>query len=108
MSKLLRIDTIHGLEDFFHQKKMVTMEAIGREASETTIDIYIRGFLRQLMEKVQEMAPELRTPGLGIVSVLSNSTNGGYFNAPNDSLRATPSMPQYPSQSYPIDSKPHS
>lgn len=49
---MLRIDAINGLEDYFHSKKMVTLDAIGREASETTIDLYIRGFLRQIMERV--------------------------------------------------------
>jgi len=62
---MLRIDTIAKLEDFFHQKKMITLDAIGREPSEATIDIYIRGFLRQIMERVQDMAPELRTSGYG-------------------------------------------
>ena len=49
---MLRIDTINSLEDYFHSKKMITLDAIGREASETTIDLYIRGFLRQIMERV--------------------------------------------------------
>ena len=49
---MLRKDAITALEEFFHSKKMVTLDAIGREASETTIDLYIRGFLRQIMEKV--------------------------------------------------------
>ena len=49
---MLRIETIGILEDFFHAKKMVTLDAIGREASYETVDLYIRGFLRQLMEKV--------------------------------------------------------
>ena len=62
---MLRIDTINSLEDYFHSKKMITLDAIGREASETTIDLYIRGFLRQIMERVQEMAPELRNPQIG-------------------------------------------
>ena len=65
---MLRIETIGILEDFFHAKKMVTLDAIGREASYETVDLYIRGFLRQLMEKVQDLAPELRTqpnPGPG-------------------------------------------
>ena len=68
---MLRIDTINSLEDYFHSKKMITLDAIGREASETTIDLYIRGFLRQIMERVQELAPELRTPGIGLASGLS-------------------------------------
>ena len=50
--QMLRIETIGILEDFFHAKKMVTLDAIGREASYETVDLYIRGFLRQLMEKV--------------------------------------------------------
>ena len=57
---MLRIDTISVLEEFFYSKKKITLDAIGREASEATIDIYIRGFLRQLMERIQEMAPEMR------------------------------------------------
>lgn len=62
---MLRIDTINSLEDFFHSKKMVTLDAIGREASDATVDIYIRGFLRQLMERIQDFSPELRTtPGI--------------------------------------------
>ena len=78
---MLRIDTINGLEEYFHSKKMITLDAVGREASETTIDLYIRGFLRQIMERVQELAPELRTPGMGGVgSSLSNIANGGYVN----------------------------
>jgi len=48
---------------------MVTMEAIGREASEGTVDLYIRGFLRQLNERIVDMCPELRsTPGGGYAS----------------------------------------
>ena len=77
---MLRIDTINSLEEYFHSKKMITLDAVGREASETTIDLYIRGFLRQIMERVQELAPELRTPGMGIGSSLSNIANGGYVN----------------------------
>ena len=77
---MLRIDAINSLEDYFHSKKMITLDAIGREASETTIDLYIRGFLRQIMERVQEMAPELRTPGMGVNSGLSHQANGGYVN----------------------------
>ena len=77
---MLRIDTINSLEEYFHSKKMITMDAIGREASETTIDLYIRGFLRQIMERVQELAPELRTPGMNVGSSLSNIANGGYVN----------------------------
>ena len=57
---MLRIDTINALEDFFHAKKMITLDVIGREASDGTVDLYIRGFLRQIMEKVQDLAPELR------------------------------------------------
>ena len=57
---MLRTDTITVLEDYFHAKKMITMDAIGREASEATIDLYIRGFLRQLLERIQDIAPELR------------------------------------------------
>ena len=49
---MLRTDTINMLEDFFHSKKMVTMDAIGREASDATVDLYIRGFLRQLLERI--------------------------------------------------------
>ena len=57
---MLRIETIHSLEDFFHAKKMVTLDAIGRDPSAATTDIYIRGFFRQIMERVQEVCPELR------------------------------------------------
>ena len=57
---MLRIDTIHQFEDFFHTKKMVTLDAIGREPSEATTDIYIRGFFRQLNERMQEVCPELK------------------------------------------------
>ena len=58
---MLRIDTISVLEEFLHAKKMVTLDAIGREASEGTVDLYIRGFLRQVLERIQDLAPELRT-----------------------------------------------
>ena len=57
---MLRIDTLNVIEEYFYTKKKITLDAIGREASEATIDIYIRGFLRQLMERIQEMAPEMR------------------------------------------------
>lgn len=43
---MLRIEAINSLEDFFHAKKMITLDAVGREASDATIDLYIRGFLR--------------------------------------------------------------
>ena len=49
---MLRLETIQILEEFFHQKKMVTLDVIGREASYETVDLYIRGFLRQLLEKI--------------------------------------------------------
>lgn len=49
---MLRVDTINVLEDFFHSKKMITLDAIGREASDATIDLYVRGFLRQIMERI--------------------------------------------------------
>ena len=49
---MLRIDTISVLEEYFYTKKKITLDAVGREASEATIDIYIRGFLRQIMERV--------------------------------------------------------
>ena len=45
MQVLLRRDTISKLEDFFHERKVVTLDAIGREASQATIDLYIRAFL---------------------------------------------------------------
>ena len=89
---MLRIDTISVLEEFFYSKKKITLDAIGREASEATIDIYIRGFLRQIMERVQEMAPELRMtphhiPG---VNVQPRYEIG-------NSMRATPTHVHYPS-----------
>jgi hypothetical protein len=43
---MLRINTIHEVEDFFHKKKCLTLDAIGRESSEAVVDIYIRGFFR--------------------------------------------------------------
>ena len=49
---MLRIDTISFLEDFLHTKKKVTLDAIGREASDVTVDLYIRGFLRQVLERI--------------------------------------------------------
>ena len=48
---MLRIETIGILEDFFHAKKMVTLDAIGREASYETVDLYIRGCLSPVREK---------------------------------------------------------
>ena len=50
---MLRVDTISALEDFFKSKKNVTLDAIGREASSATIDIYVRGFLRQVLERIE-------------------------------------------------------
>ena len=49
---MLRIDAINILEDFFHTKKMITLDAIGRDASDATVDLYIRGFLRSIMERI--------------------------------------------------------
>jgi hypothetical protein len=43
---MLRINTVHDLEDFFQMKKRLTMDAIGRGPSDSVVDIYIKGFLR--------------------------------------------------------------
>ena len=58
---MLRIEAINQLEDFFHAKKLITLEAIGRDPSHATTDIYIRGFMRQLMERLWDICPELRS-----------------------------------------------
>ena len=42
----LRVETINELEEYFHSKKRITMDAIGREPSPEVIEIYIKGFLR--------------------------------------------------------------
>ena len=42
----LRIEHITELEDFVHNKKRITLDAIGREASPEVVEIYIKGFFR--------------------------------------------------------------
>ena len=49
---MLRINTIYELEEFFHTKKRLTFDAIGRESSDAVADIYIKGFLRQIIERI--------------------------------------------------------
>jgi len=56
---MLRINTIHEVEDFFHKKKCLTLDAIGRESSEAVVDIYIRGFFRQIIERLMLICPDL-------------------------------------------------
>jgi len=50
---------MHEIEDFFHSKKRSTLDAIGREPSEAVVDIYIKGFLRQVHERLMQICPEL-------------------------------------------------
>ena len=38
----------------------MTLDNIGREPSEAVIDIYIRGFLQQMLEKITQMCPEMQ------------------------------------------------
>ena len=86
---MLRIDAINVLEDFFHTKKMITLDAIGRDASDATVDLYIRGFLRSIMERIQDMAPEFK----------QLSTTPAYAQQPGftlNSYRATPTNQNYP------------
>ena len=52
MSAMLRVDTINALEDFMQSKKRATLDAIGNEASEETVNIFVRGFLRQILERI--------------------------------------------------------
>ncbi len=70
---MLRVDTISALEDFFKAKKINTLDAIGREASSATIDIYVRGFLRQVLERITDMCPELRQ-----ITVTEQQNRGGF------------------------------
>ena len=90
---MLRVDTINVLEDFFHSKKMITLDAIGREASDATIDLYVRGFLRQIMERIQDLCPEMRAP-------MTTSGPGYHMQPPKyeNSYRATPTHKHYPSR----------
>jgi len=60
---MLRIDAISELEEFFHSKKRMTLETIGREPTDAVTDIYIRGFMVQMHEKIAQIMPELRTRG---------------------------------------------
>ena len=60
MSSMLRVDTINALEDFMQSKKRATLDAIGNEASEETVNIFVRGFLRQILERIQDLCPDLR------------------------------------------------
>ena len=94
---MLRIDAINILEDFFHQKKMITLDAIGREASDQTVDLYIRGFLRQVYERIQDLAPEFKTLQSGPSPYAAPSYNRN--------IRATPTHKHYPSQPYPMTNK---
>jgi len=57
---MLRVDAIDALEDFLHKKKRATLDALGREASEQTVDIFVRGFLRQVLERIEDLCPDLK------------------------------------------------
>ena len=57
---MLRVDSINALERFLQEKKRATLEAIGNEASEETVNIFVRGFLRQILERIQDLCPDLR------------------------------------------------
>ena len=60
MSTLLRVDTINALERFLQEKKRATLDAIGTEASDETVNIFVRGFLRQILERIQDLCPDQR------------------------------------------------
>ena len=56
---MLHLHTIRDLEDYFHERKRITLDAIGRDPSDAVADIYIKGFLRSIMEKISYMCPEV-------------------------------------------------
>ena len=89
---MLRVDTISALEDFFKSKKNVTLDAIGREASSATIDIYVRGFLRQVLERIEYMCPELRQ-----ITVTELGAGLGEYAKYQDSSYKTPTHKHFPS-----------
>ena len=56
---MLHLHSIRELEDYFHERKRITLDAIGREPSDAVTDIYVKGFLRQILEKISFMCPEI-------------------------------------------------
>ena len=95
---MLRVDTISALDEFFKSKKNVTLDAIGREASSATIDIYVRGFLRQVLERITDMCPELRQ----ITVTEHNGPGGGFLKQQymEGSELVTPTHKHFQSQPY--------
>ena len=91
MTQLMRIDTINALEEFMQGKKRATLEAIGNEASEETVNIFVRGFLRQILERIQDLCPDLR-------QVVIKSKNGDFVRIDNNSRQAGMTRKHFPSQ----------
>ena len=56
---LLSSNHIHAFEDFFLEKKRKTMDLVGDETSEQVCDMYIRGFLQSLYEKIAAICPDI-------------------------------------------------
>ena len=56
---MLHLHSIRDLEDYFHERKRITLDAIGRDPSDAVADIYIKGFLRSILEKIGNMCPEI-------------------------------------------------
>ena len=56
---MLHLHSIRELEDYFHERKRITLDAIGRDPSDAVADIYIKGFLRSILEKIGNMCPEV-------------------------------------------------
>ena len=79
---MLHLQSIRELEDYFHERKRITLDAIGREPSEAVTDIYVKGFLRQILEKITYMCPEI---GSGYIAAEPRDPRGSpqYFTSPN-------------------------
>ena len=56
---MLHLHTIRELEDYVHERKRITLDAIGKDPSDAVADIYIKGFLRSIVEKIGNMCPEI-------------------------------------------------
>ena len=81
---MLHLHSIRELEDYFHERKRITLDAIGREPSDAVTDIYVKGFLRQILEKITYMCPEITSGYIGGPPDPRNSPMMSPYNLPNN------------------------
>jgi hypothetical protein len=55
---MLRIQALYEFEEYFHKQKRLTLDAIGRDSSDQVVDMYIRGFFKQMSDKVGQISQD--------------------------------------------------